>query len=296
MACRIASTVKIRFPARVVAAALLSLTVGLNAARAQSPPAQQDTTAQQGVPASAADAGSPNLSNSPNSPLTKACQPGSTAQPEQSPLPNVAAALAQHKPVRILAFGAAPGRITARSGGYTALIEQMLERALKGTDVVMINRGVSGELAANAATRMKNEVALEEPDLVLWQVGTNDALAYVPAGEFALIVKDQIGWLKRHNVDVVLVGLQFAREMQRDAQYIEVREALRQVAAKENVIVIRFFEAMQIIDRIEAQGGPALEADDIERTDAGYNCLAQYVARAITLGVFAKNMPKRRGQ
>ncbi len=248
------------------------------------------------MPASAADAGSLNLSNSPNSPLTKACQPGSTAQPEQSPLPNVAAALAQHKPVRILAFGAAPGRITARSGGYTALIEQMLERALKGTDVVMINRGVSGELAANAATRMKNEVALEEPDLVLWQVGTNDALAYVPAGEFALIVKDQIGWLKRHNVDVVLVGLQFAREMQRDAQYIEVREALRQVAAKENVIVIRFFEAMQIIDRIEAQGGPALEADDIERTDAGYNCLAQYVARAITLGVFAKNMPKRRGQ
>ena len=103
-------------------------------------------------------------------PLSKACQPGAGADADQSPLPNVAAALAQRKALRILAFGAAPGRIDAR-GGYTALIETMLAHALKGVDVVMINRGVSGELAAGAASRMKNEVALEEPDLVLWQVG-----------------------------------------------------------------------------------------------------------------------------
>ena len=127
----------------------------------------------------------------------------------------------------------------------------MLERALKGIDVVMINRGVSGELAASAAVRMKNEVALDEPDLVLWQVGTNDALAYVPADEFAATVKDQIDWLKAHKVDVVLVGLQFAKEMVRDAHYIEIRETLRRLAAQENVIVIRFFEAMQIINQAQ---------------------------------------------
>ena len=90
-----------------------------------------------------------------------------------------------------------------------------------GIDVIMINRGVSGELAANAAMRMKNEVALDEPDLVLWQVGTNDALAYVPVDEFAATVKEQIDWLKAHKVDVVLVGLQFANQMLRDAHYVE---------------------------------------------------------------------------
>jgi len=31
-------------------------------------------------------------------------------------------------------------------------------------------------------------------------------------------------------------------------------------------------------------------AEEFERTEAGYNCLSQYVARAITLGVFAKGM------
>lgn len=228
----------------------------------------------------------------PSSPVSKACQPGSAALSAESPLPNVAAALAKRKTLRILAFGAAPGRVNAR-GGYTDLIEAMLERALKGTDVTIINRGVSGELAADAASRMKNEVALEEPDLVLWQVGTNDALDQVPSDEFAVAIKHQIDWLKRHNVDVVLVGLQFAKQMQRDAHYIDIRETLRRVAAQENVLVIRFFEAMQIFNRVEAHGGPIVEPDEIEQTEAGYNCLAQYVARAITLGVFAKSLPKR---
>jgi acyl-CoA thioesterase-1 len=96
----------------------------------------------------------------------------------------------------------------------------------------------------------------------------------------------QIDWLKAHKVDVVLVGLQFAKQMQRDAHYIDIRETLRRVAAQENVIVVRFFEAMQIINS-------APVAEELEHTEADYNCLAQYVARAITLGVFAKNMPKR---
>ena len=225
-------------------------------------------------------------------PLSKSCQPGASALTAETPLPRVAEALAKRKSLRILAMGAAPGRIGARGGGYTELIEAMLESALKGIDVVMINRGVSGELAANAATRMKNEVALEEPDLVLWQVGTNDALAYVGSKEFAATVKDQIDWLKAHNVDVVLVGLQFAPQMLRDAHYGRIRDTLREVAAQENVIVVRFFEAMQIIEQVSSAGSAPV-VDELDRSESGYNCLAQYVARAITLGVFAKNMPKR---
>ena len=265
MACRIAST----HPTRLaVAAAIVAGLIAGIPARAQAP-----------------------APLAPVVPFSKTCQGGSSALAEESPLPNVAIALKERKILRILAFGAAPGRVGTH-GGYTALIESMLESALKGIDVVMINRGVSGELAANAATRMRNDVALEHPDLVLWQVGTNDALAYVGADEFGQIVKDQIDWLKRHKVDVVLVGLQFAPQMLRDAQYVEVRDRLRKLATDENVIVIRFYEAMQIINQVSGVASAPV-ADEFERNEAGYNCLAQYVARAITLGVFAKNMPRR---
>jgi lysophospholipase L1-like esterase len=224
---------------------------------------------------------------------SKSCQPGARALAEDSALPNVAAALAKNKTLRILAMGAAPGRI-GRTGSYTGIIETMLQRALKGTDVVIINRGVSGELAAGAAIRMRNEVALENPDLVLWQVGTNDALAYVPFEEFAAVVSDQIAWLKRHNVDVVLVGLQFAPRMARDEHYVQIRETLRKIAANENVPVVRFYEAMQIVSGATEETLPV--AEEFERNEDGYNCLAQYVARAITLGVFAKNLRPPKAQ
>jgi acyl-CoA thioesterase-1 len=227
----------------------------------------------------------------PLSPLSTICQAGSAAIGDQSPLPNVTAALKQRKTLRILAMGAAPGRVGPR-GGYTEAIEAMLQGALKGVDVIIINRGVSGELAAGAALRMRNEVALDEPDLVLWQVGTNDALAYVPADEFTATVKEQIAWLKAHKVDLVLVGLQFAPQMRRDAHYVALREHLRKLATEEKVIVIRFYEATQILTQA-AGGAPAPVSVEFERSEAGYNCLAQYVARAITLGVFAKAMPKR---
>jgi acyl-CoA thioesterase-1 len=267
MARRIAPTQPPRTACAVGAAILTALVgLGLAPARAQDAP--------------------------PTLPYSKACQAGASALTGESALPNVAAALSQRKILRILALGAAPGHVGARGGDYTALIETMLENAIKGVDVIMINRGVSGELAAKAAIRMKNEVALDEPDLVLWQVGTNDALAYVDVDDFAVTLKEQIDWLKAHKVDVVLVGLQFAPQMLRDKHYIDIRETLRRVAAQENVIVVRFFEAMHIIE--QAARAPTLPvSDEFERSEAGYNCLAQYVARAITLGVFARNMPKR---
>ncbi len=187
-------------------------------------------------------------------------------------------------------MGNASGRVSP-GGDYSELIAAMLEGALKETDVTVINRGISGELAEDAAARMKNEVALELPDLVLWQVGTNDALAYVPVGQFAATVKDQIDWLKAHKVDVVLVGLQFAPEMLRDAHYKLIRDTLRRVAAQANVPVIRFYEAMEILNKAETTGQPV--TDQFERSEEGYACLAQYVAHAITLGVFARNMPRR---
>lgn len=224
------------------------------------------------------------------SPYSPACRGGAAAIAGVTPLPNVAAALKRGKTLRILTMGAAAGRIGQR-GDYGELIENVLEGALKGTDVTMINRGVSGELADDAVLRMQDEVGLEMPDLVLWQVGTNDALAYVPAEEFAATVENQIDWLKAHKVDVVLVGLQFAPEMLRDAHYRKIRDILRKVASRENVIVIRFYEAMEILNKAAKSGG-AVPAQ-FERSEAGYSCLAQYVAHAITLGIFAKNVPKR---
>jgi lysophospholipase L1-like esterase len=226
-------------------------------------------------------------------PYSQDCQVGSISIVEESALPNVAAALQSRKQVRILSIGASPrfGRRSAR-GTHAELIEQILEQAIKGLDVVMINRGVSGELAAQAAVRIRNEVALNEPDLVLWQVGTNDALAYVPLDALEATLVDSVRWLKSHKVDVVLVGLQYVDRLAQDEHYNEVRVLLRKVAARENVMIVRRYEAQRFLLHAETGGG-GLVPDEFQRSDAGYVCLAQYMARAITLGIFGQRLRVR---
>jgi lysophospholipase L1-like esterase len=222
-------------------------------------------------------------------PYSPECQGGTTEIVAESPLPNVAAALQKHRTVRILAIGSPGGR---RHGGYTREIERILRQAVKGANIEIINRGVSGELADNAALRIKNEVAIEDPNLVIWQVGTPDALAFVPLEELAETVQSTIRWLKEHNVDVVLAGLQYVERVSQDDNYYRVRELLREIAAKEHVMIIRRYEAMQFIAAAQQAGG-GFGPDEFERTEAGYSCLAQYLASAITLGAFGKGMSGR---
>jgi lysophospholipase L1-like esterase len=256
------------------------LIAGLVAVSGEESAAPAPPTAPQGAPA-----GSPPRP----APLSPECQGGSTEIVSETPLPNVAAALQKRRTIRILAIGSSAGR---RQGGYTHRVERLLKQVLKGADVVIINRGVSGELAGNAALRIKNEVAMNEPDLVIWQVGTNDALAFVPLEELRESVQSTIRWLKEHNVDVVLAGLQYVDRVSQDDHYYRVREMLREIAAKEHVMIIRRYEAMQFIAAAqEAGGGPV--PDEFERTEAGYNCLAQYLASAITVGAFGKGMSGR---
>jgi lysophospholipase L1-like esterase len=226
-------------------------------------------------------------------PFSRDCQIGSASIITASPLPNVVAALQKRKQIRILAIGAsaAAGRRGSRSS-HTGEAADILRQAIKGLNVVMINRGVSGELAAAAAQRIRNEVALEEPDLVLWQVGTNDALAYVALDQLQTTLVETLRWLKEHNVDVVLVGLQLVDRMEQDANYRAVRELIRKVAAQENVMVVRRAEAQRLLSQAAGSGG-GLYPDEFQRSEEGYVCLSQYLARAITLGIFG-NDPRLR--
>lgn len=222
-------------------------------------------------------------------PFSQDCQIGNEQIVEQSPLPHVAAALQKRKQIRILAIGSSSsmGRRAFRAGSHSEQIRNILQNAIKGLDVVMINRGVSGELAVQAAARVRNEVALQDPDLVLWQVGTNDALAYVPLDQLQATIVDTVRWLRDHKVDVVLAGLQYVDRMAQDDHYKAVRELLRKLAAKENIMIVRRYEAQRLLTHAESSGG-GLVPDEFQRSEAGYACLSQYIARAITLGIFGQ--------
>jgi lysophospholipase L1-like esterase len=223
------------------------------------------------------------------------CAVPGAANAVAAPLTHVASHLRESRSIRVLAIGSSStvgvGASSPRSN-YTARLEHELEATFRGLDVVIVNRGVSGEMAAATARRLRTEVVLHQPDLVLWQVGTNDALARVSPDEFRDTLADTIRWIRSNGTDVVLVGLQYTRRLARDEHYLRIKEVVREVAAQESVPLVRRFEAMQHIATVRAQQN-LLALDDFHLNDLGYQCMAEHIARAIVASIFVR--PAARG-
>ena len=225
----------------------------------------------------------------PATALSPQCEAPAADIAAPAPLPNLTATLATRKTLRILAIGSSSTYgigASSRTRSYPAQLTDILEKALKGVDVEIINRGVSGEVAASTAERLRSEVAVSRPDLVLWQLGTNDALARVPLDRFEDIVRTTIAWLKENKIDVVLVGLQYTPRFAKDVEYEAMRDALLKIASSENILYVRRFEAMQFIAR--ARNAVMMSADDLHLNDLGYRCMAEHVAQAVIANLFLR--------
>jgi lysophospholipase L1-like esterase len=207
-------------------------------------------------------------------------------------LPNVTQALQKGEKVRILAIGSSSTLgwgASSKSRSYPSQLEVILEHALKGVDIVIVNRGVAGEVAEDTAERIKSEVALRKPDLVLWQLGTNDALARVPPQDFENTVRSTIDWLKDNRIDVVLVGVQYTSRLTRDPNYVAIRNSLQKIAAEENILYVRRYDAMRFIAQRRANL-QLMASDNFHLNDLGYQCMAEHVAHAMIVSLFVKRL------
>ena len=228
--------------------------------------------------------------DTPPPPLSPQCEAPNADIAAPAPLPRLAERLEKGGAIRIVAIGSSSTwgiGASARRKTYPSLLRGILEQALKGSTAEILNRGVSGEVAATTAERLRTVVALEKPDVVLWQVGTNDALSRVDPEDFAETVRSTIDWLKSSNIDVVLVGLQYAPKFAKDDSYFAIREALRKVAAATNVLYVRRYDAMQFI-AAHQKNEDLVSGDELHLNDLGYECMAEHVARAVIANLYIR--------
>ncbi len=193
-------------------------------------------------------------------------------------LPNLMSALKKNKNINVLALGshAVPG---SAPGEFYGELERLLEGVVKGVNVEIIYRGVSGELAEKAVEQMKTEVAIRRVHLVIWQVGTADGLARVPADEFKETVGAAVDWLRQSKTDIIFVGPRYTRGVAKDAQYQAIRNVVRQLARDKNIIRVGRYEAEELFERRKRDAGTTPSDADI--TEGGYACMADYLGRAV---------------
>ncbi|HRJ68385.1 MAG TPA: SGNH/GDSL hydrolase family protein [Beijerinckiaceae bacterium] len=226
-------------------------------------------------------------------PISSACETPLPDIATPEPLPNLAASLERKLPLKVMAIGSSSTvgiGASAPSRSYPNQLSEILLRNYTDLKLTMVNRGVSGELAAVTAERLRMQVALERPTLVLWQVGTNDALNRVPVEQFVQTVTNHVRWMKSHDIDVVLVGLQYTAKSVRDEHYHAIRHALTELAEREGVLLVRRYAAMEFLEK--AKGTPVLTDDDLHLNDLGYRCMAEHIAHALVVSSFLKK-PKR---
>ena len=203
------------------------------------------------------------------------------------PLRALSRAVRARRDVRVLAIGSSSTvgvGASSPSAAYIARLETSLEGSLKGMDFDVVGRGQSGEMAQGAADRMKREVEETRPDLVVWQVGTNDALRHVSIDSFKTCLKTTLAWLAENKIDVVLIDPQYGDALTKDEYYEKVVTALGEVAREARVLLVDRFEAMRELQR-ERGDLFYLSADQLHLNDRGHRCMAEQLARAIVGGL-----------
>ncbi len=203
------------------------------------------------------------------------------------PLRALRRAVREGRAVKVLAIGSSSTEgvgASSPSATYVAKLERTLEGTFKGLDFEVIGRGRGGEEAQGAADRMKREVEETRPDLVVWQVGTNDGLRRVGLDRFKLCLRTVLAWLREQRIDTVLVDPQYGEALTKDEHYEKVVAAIAEVSREARVLLVDRFEAMR---ELHLQRGDRfyLAADQLHMNDTGHRCMAEQLARSIVAGL-----------
>jgi len=151
------------------------------------------------------------------------------------------------------------------------------------------NAGVGGELAAKTLERLKAALKSGWAKLVIWQVGTNDAIVGVDEALFRATVESGIAAARAARVPLVLIDPQFTLACPDGARYERYVAIVDGVAAENHVPVLSRYAAMKDWRAKYAKVlGSLLSRDGLHMNDLGYRCLAHALAEAIEDAAGAK--------
>jgi acyl-CoA thioesterase I len=199
------------------------------------------------------------------------------------PLTRVARHIANGLPIKIIALGSSStygvGASTS-AASYPSQLALELTRRLPGHQITVLNRGVNGDEAADMLARLETDVIAENPDLILWQVGTNSVLRDHPLQPGAL--HEGLSRMKAIGADVVLIDPQFAPKVIAKPKAEDMVLFLVMTSKAEHVALFRRFALMR--DWYETEHLPFeafLARDGLHMNDWSYACLGKWVGAAI---------------
>ena len=219
-------------------------------------------------------------------PSLPACAPSTEYTRLSGPLARVAERIAKREPVTIVAMGSSSTAgvgATSADHNYPNQLEKRLKARFPHIVFHIINRGMSGAVDSQMLARFEQDIHAAEPDLVLWQVGTNALLNSDGISKEGDVMRDGLRRLRAIGADVVLIDPQYAPKVLKDPDAEPMVELIRIIAHEEGVPVFRRWAQMK--DWRESRHIPFemfLSPDLFHMNDWSYACWAEALSGAIS--------------
>jgi acyl-CoA thioesterase-1 len=202
---------------------------------------------------------------------------------EAAPLSRTSTLLRTFGPLRIVAIGSSSTRGLWQSDPaltYPGMLKSELERLKPGLQVSVFNSGRNADTIPGNVARFERDVFAHKPDLVIWQIGTNDVTWLQSSDRLTGKIVEGIRLLKAAGADVVLMDQQYAPVILA-SNYSKMQASIADAARRENVSLFSRFDLM----RRAVEGGLPMTAltswDGLHNSADGYACTGRALARAI---------------
>ena len=224
-----------------------------------------------------------------------ACTAPSTVTKLAARLPNTARAIRRGKDLTIVAIGSSSTEGVGASDpahSYPARLAEELRGRWPRLAVKVVNKGVGGEDTEDMLERFDRDVVPYKPQLVIWQIGSNDALRYTDMYDFADLIRTGLNKLKTKHTDVILMDPQYAPLVIQKPLYRAVVDTIRGVANDFGVGVFQRFAVMRNwVASGEAKVEDLIVNDQLHMNDRSYACIARLLADSLDTAAKATPLP-----
>jgi lysophospholipase L1-like esterase len=162
---------------------------------------------------------------------------------------------------------------------YPAVLARELNQRFPEARIAVFNKGIGGERIDATIARFEKDVFQLNPDLVIWQVGTNDATANDAIQHFESSLSAGIQQLKVKGKDIILMSPQFSPRMNVRSNQLLYIETIRSDAQRYGVQLFRRFDIMNFwVASGQFDVTDLIIGDGLHMTDLGYYCTAILLA------------------
>lgn len=187
--------------------------------------------------------------------------------PAETDLTHVGNEIKDRHRLNISVVGSRSSALTGPDGArfsYPAQLEQALKERLPGNDIKVTAHITSGQTTADMATGLPKLLSDDQPQLVIWQAGTVDALRGVEPEDFRNSLDQGLDAISAAGADAIMMNMQYSPRTESMLGVTPFADVMHWVAEQRNVVlfdrlaIMRYWSDEGIFDLYATANGYAM--------------------------------------